>query len=136
MAKKKSAKRKWKEKAWKVFSLYIRLKYSDDDGFVNCVTCGANYYFRELQAGHFIAGRCNSILFYEKGVHPQCRRCNYQEGNGPMYFIFMEKTYGRDEIDYQIQLKHQTLKRSEFDYQLIHDEYQSKIDRLNKSYLL
>ena len=110
---KKTSKRILKKKAWEWFSRYIRLKDSDDYGFANCVTCSQRYHWKELQAGHFVPGRCNSILFEESGVHPQCRRCNYNEGNGPEYFIFMEKKYGREEIDRLRALRHQQRKFSE-----------------------
>ena len=119
-----------KAKAWKEFSRYIRLKYADENGYSNCVTCGVNKHYKDLQAGHFMAGRTNSILFYEKGVHPQCRRCNYNEGNGVEYFIFMEKTYGRDEIDNQRILRHQILKRSYDDYQELYDKYKALVEEM------
>ena len=119
-----------KAKAWAAFSKYIRLKYSDHNGYVKCCTCDTVKHYKEMQAGHFIAGRCNSILFYEKGVHPQCRRCNYNEGNGPEYFVFMEETYGRDEIDYQRQLKHQTRKYSHRDYEKIYQKYSKLVKEM------
>ena len=59
-----------------------------------------------MQAGHFIDGRYNSIIFYENGVHPQCYACNIiYNGRKDEYFLFMEKTYGREEIDKQVRLK-------------------------------
>ena len=117
-----------KAKAWSIFSRYIRMKYADENGYTNCVTCGANKHWKDLQAGHFVAGRNNSILFYEKGVHPQCRRCNYNEGNGVEYFIFMEKTYGREEIDYQRWLRQQTMKRSYDDYEQLFIKYSELLE--------
>ena len=78
----------YKKETWKLFSLYIRLKYADDNGYVSCCTCGIKKHYKEMQAGHFIAGRNNSILFEEKCVHPQCGRCNvYKHGNTVEYFI-------------------------------------------------
>lgn len=131
MAKRKNLKL-IKKKAWAIFSRYIRKKYSDENGYVKCVTCGHINHWKNLQAGHFIPGRTNSILFHEKGVHPQCRRCNYNEGNGPEYFIFMEKTYGREEIEYQRALRSKTLKLSYFDYEEIYGKYQALFDSLGE----
>ena len=89
-----------RDKVWDVFSKYIRLKYADWRGNESCVTCGIVKHWKEMQAGHFIAGRGNSILFDVRGVHPQCGRCNvYLKGNVVEYFRFMQKKYGDKVID-------------------------------------
>lgn len=121
--------KKNKKKAWAIFSKYIRLKGSDN-GYNKCCTCGVVKHWKELQAGHFIPGRSNSILFVEDNVHPQCRRCNYNEGNGPEYFAFMETVYGRERIDELRSLRHKKVKFTAFDYKAIHDEYKKKFDDL------
>lgn len=52
-----------------------------------------------MQAGHFIAGRGNSILFLETNVHPQCYICNIRKhGNQLVYYRFMVRTYGEKEV--------------------------------------
>lgn len=130
MPKKKSKIITLKKKAWALFSKYIRLKYSDHNGYTSCVTCGHTDYYKNMQAGHFVPGRCNSILFEENGVHPQCRRCNYNEGNGPEYFIFMEKTYGREEIDRLRHLRHQTVKRDQFFYQEMIERLKPQVEEM------
>ena len=85
----------YKKKAWNTFSIFIRQKYADWKGYAKCVTCGIVKHWKELQAGHFIPGRHNKILFDERGVHPQCYRCNVPlKGNPRAYDAFMRKTYG------------------------------------------
>lgn len=84
-----------KKIAWKWFSIYIRSKSADYRGYVSCVTCGVVKHWKQLQAGHFIPGRHNMILFDERGCHPQCYRCNIPlKGNPRAYDAFMRKTYG------------------------------------------
>lgn len=84
---------------WTLFSKYIRLKYSTN-GLVRCITCGTWKYVKEMQAGHFIPGRHNSILFDERNVHPQCYHCNIGlKGNSIEYYAFMQKRYGQEVID-------------------------------------
>ena len=52
-----------------------------------------------MQAGHFLPGRHNSVLFNEKNVHAQCSGCNmFKQGNSVKYFRFMQRTYGEDVI--------------------------------------
>jgi len=80
----KSSMSKAKRKAWSAFSLYIRISASDINGNAKCVTCGAVKSYKDLQAGHFIPGRRNAVLFSEEGVHPQCYHCNIGlNGNWP-----------------------------------------------------
>ena len=84
---------------WPLFSKYIRLKYAKD-GMVRCVTCGVVKPIKEMQAGHFIPGRHNSVLFQERNCHPQCAKCNiFLHGNLVEYYAFMLKTYGQGTID-------------------------------------
>ena len=89
-----------KTKTWKAFSLYIRLSVADEYGFVTCITCGTKKHYKNLQAGHFVPGRGNSILFEERGVHPQCYHCNIGlKGNPRKYAQYMLEKYGQGVID-------------------------------------
>jgi hypothetical protein len=96
---KKISAAKAKDKAWKVFSQYIRRKYADFLGYASCVTCGIRKHYKDLHAGHFIDGRNNTVLYDERLVHPQCFHCNSKHpgclsGNKVAYTVFMMKTYG------------------------------------------
>jgi len=100
-----------KKRTWKEFSIFIRTRGADAEGFVCCATCGVKKHWKEIQAGHFIAGRLNSNLFDERGVHPQCGLCNVvKKGNGPKYYQFMESTYGKEVIDELMRQNDQTHK--------------------------
>ena len=89
-----------KKKAWKLFSEWIRRRDSDWRGMVACVTCGIIKDYKQQQAGHFIPGRRNSILFHERNVHAQCYGCNVmKQGNTVKYFRFMQKRYGDEVIE-------------------------------------
>lgn len=97
---KRKSLRSVKKKAWLVFSEYIRKKYATEDGYVDCVTCNVVRPWKEMQAGHFIDGRNNAVLFCELGTHPQCMRCNiFLHGNKVSYFKFMQKKFGDQMID-------------------------------------
>lgn len=88
-----------KKKAWTVFSEYIRKRDADRRGWTACVTCGRAGHWRQFDAGHFIPGRGNGILFDERGVHAQCKRCNARSGNPVPYYQYMEKRYGLEVIN-------------------------------------
>lgn len=72
----KSDNKKWKDKAWKQFSKYIRyrdcLSETQTMEMGKCYTCGKELPFKGLQAGHCISGRGNFILLDEDWVKAQC----------------------------------------------------------------
>lgn len=111
-----------------MFSLYIRRSHADKKGNCKCVTCGCIKPIEDMQAGHFLDGRNNSILFDERGVHPQCYACNCcLHGNKVEYFKWMEKNYGRGVIDELCILKNSPMK---LDYQQIIDTYKTKLEAI------
>jgi len=68
-----------KQKAWALFSKYIRLRDAlatiGNRRQCKCITCDdvRNIYgVGCMQAGHFIPGRNNAVLFNEEQVHGQC----------------------------------------------------------------
>ena len=90
-----------KKRLWKIFSIYIRMRDClETTGTVDhglCCTCKRDYPIGKLQAGHFIPGREDSILFDPIYVHAQCYRCNIKrQGEWLKYFRFMEKKHGRE----------------------------------------
>ena len=64
----KSSISKLKKKLWTLFSKYIRLRDSDYRGICSCCTCGIKKHYKEMQAGHFLPGRRNSILFLHREI--------------------------------------------------------------------
>lgn len=94
---------KFKAALWKIFSVYIRLRDClETTGTLThgkCCTCKRKYPMGKLQAGHFIPGRMDSILFDPTCVHSQCYRCNIErQGEWLKYWRFMEKKYGRSYV--------------------------------------
>jgi hypothetical protein len=84
----------WIDWLWPVFSRYIRtrdcIRTTGSPLHGKCVTCGKKYPIGKLQAGHFIPGRTDAILFDETQVHAQCYRCNVKlQGMWHKYYAFM-----------------------------------------------
>jgi hypothetical protein len=104
-----------KKRAWGLFSKYIRLRDCYETtkspwSFI-CCTCGKETEYSDGQASHFLASRCNSILFEETCCHAACVQCNiYKHGNIEEYYPFMLKKYGQKEIDRLKRLKGETRK--------------------------
>ena len=78
-----------------VFSQYIRLYNSDEDGICKCCTCNRLFAWNRLDNGHFVGRGKMATRFDEKNCHPQCRHCNWiLEGNQAEYERFIKKSYG------------------------------------------
>ncbi len=105
---KKTSLKKLKDKAWSLYSKYIRISNANQDGFVECVTCynPKPMPWKKIQAGHFVSGRSARILFAENNVFPQCYCCNcILSGNWPNYYKFMKQKFGLKVINKLLALK-------------------------------
>jgi len=59
-----------------VFSQYIRNKYADKEGNVECYTYGKKHTISDIQCGHFM-GRSNlGTRWMDENCRPQCMECN------------------------------------------------------------
>lgn len=112
--------KKQKKKTWKAFSAYIRtrdcLAYMKEHPELNelmgeCITCKRVYEYKKLQAGHFVSGRTNAVLFDERGVHAQCYGCNVgKSGEAIKYYPIMLERYGQSVVDELINQRNQSVK--------------------------
>lgn len=88
-------------KADTLMSEYIRRKYSDEHGYVKCVSCGRIFRWQEVDCGHFIPkSRGAAIRYVEENVHPECRGCNrFDEGHLIGYTLYMLDMYSKSGIE-------------------------------------
>ena len=124
-----------KDAAWKAFSLYIRtrdcLLTTQDPTRGLCVTCPSLIWLKEGSAGHFLAGRGNSLLFDERGTHLQCGNCNYNlAGNQRVYEQYMIENYGQEVVDELHALRHVAVKMTSSDFKAVQREYKQKLGEL------
>ena len=126
-----------KETAWKNFSKYIRIrdaiKTTGTPDYAQCITCGNVFTIEDMDAGHGLAGRANSILFNEEIVNAQCRWCN--RGNGgelQAYKMILLERYGQDKWDMWESMKRKHIDFSQFDYEQISRVYRLKTKELLK----
>ena len=128
---------KLKDTVWPIFSEYIRkrdcLRTTGTLEWGRCITCGLPFKYSALQAGHFIPGRHNSILFEETCTHAQCYRCNVPMGGEPLkYRREIIRLYGED---YDLKLEEQAMETKKFTRdELIElkEQFQAKIKELEK----
>jgi hypothetical protein len=134
IVKKKSIK-KLKDKTWKVFSEYIRLRdcirTMNSKDFGKCFTCSKIVPRTLLQSGHFVPGRHNANLFSEKGTHAQCYNCNINlHGNTLEYRRKIIELYGEGYDEILEQEARQTVKFTVEGLESLIVTYKEKIQQL------
>lgn len=132
---------KAKERAWKAFSDYIRLrdcvKTTGTREYGICITCSERgdqswKPYKELQAGHAVGGRGNAVLFHEQLVNGQCGYCNRKPpmglgGDYGNYAIALIKRFGLEQVEQWQKLRHDTsVKYSIADLLEVEKEYKEK----------
>ena len=100
-----------------IFSKWVRLSNAID-GFVNCFTCGKNYHWKKLHAGHFMSRTPHSTRWDERNVNPQCFYCNIQlGGNQFVHGRKIDEKHGEGTSDELFRLSKTTVKYTPSDLQ-------------------
>ena len=116
----------YKKYAWTAFANFIKAR----DKY-QCITCGKVAKGWDMNAGHWLPGRWNSLLFEETCVHAQCQECNQTlGGNSPAYYEFMLQKYGKEEMQRLRKIWRQTVVYSKQDYKDIELKYKQRLKEL------
>jgi len=119
---------KLKQEAATLLQKLVRMKYADDNGMCQCVTCGKVDLYKYMDGGHFVSRRHNATLLVEENIHPQCKGCNkHKNGNIDSYSVFMIDTYGLDAMKELVALKHQPRKFTDTELLELIAEYKRRI---------
>jgi len=105
------------------------MEAADENGIVECVTCGCKKPWKQMQAGHLICGRTNGVKFDERGIFPQCVGCNmFKQGMGPEFTVFIIKHFGQGVVDELIQLRRTAVKFTRSELEEMLEGYQERIN--------
>lgn len=119
---------------WNWFSKYIRLRDSDDNGYIRCFTCGRLVFWKEADCGHGHGRQHKGTKYNEKNNHAQCTDCNWHnEGRKDRYAKAVDKRYGAGTWDLLEMLSRRPLKLSQFDIDTLGNYYRVKVNGLLKS---
>ena len=119
----------------KLFSKYIRQRDLINGEYFRCCSCGQLKPYEQADAGHFINRRWMATRWREDNVHAQCRSCNrFDEGNAVGYTMFMIEKYGKEHVEYLQAIKNAGCKYSEFELQVLIDEYKIKLKNISVNY--
>jgi hypothetical protein len=117
----------------RIFSLFIRLRDADENGYCRCISCGKIVHWKECDAGHYINRKHMALRYDEKNVNAQCRACNrFDEGNMIGYHAGLVKKYGAKVIDYLNIKRHNVCKMGVSEYSLLINHYKAEVDELKK----
>ena len=124
---------KLKKELDKWFSLYIRLRDSEN-GLIQCFTCGTvKNYKSGMQNGHFQSRSHLATRFCEINCQPQCVGCNmFKQGEQYKFALALDAKYGEgtaEELQYKAR---QTIKLSRIDYEEKISYYKSAVENLKK----
>jgi hypothetical protein len=120
-----------KDKFDKVFSQFIRLRDSDENGFGECCTCSKRIHWKESHCGHFISRRHLGTRWDERNTSLQCPYCNvYCQGQQYFFSVSIEKRWGRGTVNELINLSKQTVKLTKAEYEEMIDLYKKKVKQL------
>lgn len=122
-----------------IFSQFIRLRDTDENGTGICVSSGRLIHYNAADAGHFINRKHMSLRWNERNVNIQSRSDNrFDEGNIIGYMRGIKKKYGEGIVDQLESCKHLTMKFTEFELKVMIDNYRrlNKILISNKSFYI
>lgn len=107
--------RQLKNDLWDLFTLYIKLKYSQD-GWCRCFTCDKPIKIgtHDCQGGHYLNKTAHPIHYFdERNVRPQCGlSCNkYKQGNSAVFRERLIAEIGKEAVEDLEATKYQTCKR-------------------------
>jgi len=128
LAKKKKSKAKLIKDLDKVFSLYIRLRNSDQNGTVECYTSGKLMHYKDAHAGHFISRRHLSTRWNEINVQVQSVGENlFNQGNAPVFAQRLLKEFGEDIVDKLILESKRPFLLGAVDLEMMIEDYKSRV---------
>ena len=116
-----------------IFSLYIRLRESEE-GLVQCFTCGkVSHYKSGMQNGHFQSRKHLSTRWSETNCQVQCVGCNmFKAGEQYKFSIALESKYGEGTAEELELLARTIMKVSRIDYEEKISYYKEAVEKLKK----
>jgi hypothetical protein len=125
---------KLKKELDKWFSLYIRLRVANEEGAVQCFTCGCvKFYKSGMQCGHFQSRNYLNTRFNETNCQSQCIGCNmFKQGEQYKFALNLDSKYGEGTAEELQYLAKQKIKLSRIDYEEKISYYKNAVNNLKK----
>lgn len=122
-----------KQDLWDIFSKYVRLRDSDDDGYCTCISCPERFFWKYGDCGHFVGRKAMATWIHEKNNHAQCKSCNQKhEGRKWEYGKALDKMYGEGTADEITLISRGVKKYSLPEFKSLEEHYKKQVERLKK----
>lgn len=121
------------KKADRIFSIFIRLRDCDKDGYIVCPLCWAKIYRKDAQNMHFITRGCWLYRYDEINCHAGCMRCNViLNGNYIEYSLWMIDQYWLEKVQEMKQKSKEVHKIPTYELESIIEYYTARVEELAK----
>lgn len=118
-----------------IFSVYIRIKYADTNGMVECFTSGKKYHWKQIQCGHFISRSNLSTRWLELNCRPQSEHDNCMLNGNLLVFENKLNEEKSGTVDYLREISRQISKPTISELKSLIIEYRSKVNQAKKKFL-
>jgi hypothetical protein len=121
------------KKLWKAFSLYIRLRDTDENGYGSCITCGRVIHYTKGDCGHGIPRQHKATKYHEFNNFLQCKRCNgFEGGKREVYKEEVNRRYGDGTWEKLEVMSRSVCKRGQFEIDVMTTHYLKEVEKLKK----
>lgn len=120
--------KKWKAKAWKAMSEWVRRSGANFQGYAECFTCRKMFPWKDLHCGHYIHGKLD---LDPRNLRRQCPADNtYHGGRLDVYTLRLIEEHG---MEWLVKLRHDAATHPGYsleDCKRIHAELSAKLSTL------
>jgi hypothetical protein len=114
-----------------LFSEMIRLRDSDENGIVECITCEDKHHWTDIDCGHFVRRWNGATRFHLENSHGQCRLCNAApDGKEEAHALAIDEMYGAGTADKLRRLGNDELKLMPHELEGMAQELRAEIKAL------
>ncbi len=124
---------KAKKKLDIVFSQFVRLRDSNDDGYGSCYTCGRIRFWKSADAGHFITRGKLSTRWHEQNVRLQCKQCNMTGGRSYEFGKNLDEEFGSGTADGILAESNKVKKWSVYELESMIRHYKKQVEGFKAS---
>lgn len=116
-----------------IFSLYIRLRDTDANGYGKCITSGKFVHFKDADCGHFISRNNMATRWDEKNANLQSRKDNrFLSGKQFVHGLAIDKKWGAGTAELMLIRSRAPYKLHEFELEAKIAYYKSEVEKLKK----
>ena len=85
----------------RLFSLVVRLREADKDGYCSCFVCATRDHYKNMQNSHYVKRGNMGLRFVQFNCHCSCSACNENHNyNEEPYRLAILKEHGKGVLEY------------------------------------